>query len=181
MAERSDKAPSRGVRGSGVGGVSRFTRDINHIISKAIVRTAKDTRRGIALENLEGIRARISVTKAQRLTIGKWAFFELANFIRYKAQEAGIPIYSINPAYTSQQCSVCGYTSTDNRKSQAEFLCVQCGHHENADSNAAKNIARQADVNQPIALHPPSKRCGSWKGKPTTGVRGTMPTTFSRG
>ncbi len=60
----------------------RFKRDMNHIISKAIVRTAKDTRRGIALENLEGIRPRISVTKAQRLAIGKWAFFELANFIR---------------------------------------------------------------------------------------------------
>ncbi len=159
----------------------RFKRDMNHIISKKIVGTAKDTARGIALEILNGIGARISVTKAQRLAIGKWAFFELGTFIRYKAQEAGIPIYFVDPAYTSQQCSVCGYTSTDNRKSQAEFLCVQCGHHENADSNAAKNIAGRADVNQPIALRPPSKRCGSWKGKPTTGVMGIMPTTFSRG
>lgn len=154
----------------------RFKRDTNHIISKQIVATAKDTQRGIAIEDLEGIQARVTVTKAQRQAIGKWAFYELGQFIRYKAHEAGIPIYFVDPAYTSQQCSVCGHISADNRRSQAEFLCCQCGHHENADLNAAKNIAGRADVNQPIALRPPPKRSGSWKCKTPKEVMG-MPTT----
>lgn len=44
------------------------------------------------------------------------------------------------PAFTSQRCSCCGHTAKENRKSQADFSCVACGHSENADLNAAKNI-----------------------------------------
>lgn len=44
------------------------------------------------------------------------------------------------PAYTSQRCSECGHTESGNRKKQAEFVCLKCGHSENADLNAAKNI-----------------------------------------
>ena len=44
------------------------------------------------------------------------------------------------PAYTSQRCSACGHTALENRKTQAEFTCLACGHSENADLNAAKNI-----------------------------------------
>ena len=46
------------------------------------------------------------------------------------------------PAYTSQRCSVCGHTEPENRKTQAKFACLACGHSENADLNAAKNIRR---------------------------------------
>ena len=46
------------------------------------------------------------------------------------------------PAYTSQCCSQCGHVEKDNRKKQAEFVCLACGHSENADLNAAKNIRR---------------------------------------
>lgn len=46
----------------------------------------------------------------------------------------------INPAYTSQQCSCCGYVSKDNRKTQEEFKCQNCGFEHNADFNASLNI-----------------------------------------
>ena len=46
----------------------------------------------------------------------------------------------VNPAYTSQRCSQCGHVSADNRTTQARFECVACGHADNADTNAAKNI-----------------------------------------
>jgi putative transposase len=42
-----------------------------------------------------------------------------------------------------QQCSECGHVDTDNRPSQAVFHCQACGHTENADTNAAKNILRE--------------------------------------
>ncbi|MFG1818612.1 RNA-guided endonuclease InsQ/TnpB family protein [Kribbella sp. NPDC049174] len=47
----------------------------------------------------------------------------------------------INPAYTSQTCSVCAHCAPENRKNQAVFRCAACGHQANADVNAAVNIA----------------------------------------
>ena len=68
----------------------RFARDVNHCISKAIVQTAQGTPRGIALEDLKGIRERINaqrtVRKRQRRVLHSWAFFQLRAFIAYKAQ-----------------------------------------------------------------------------------------------
>jgi putative transposase len=130
----------------------RFKRDVNHCISKELVNDAKGTNRSIALEELTGIRERTTVRKAQREGHSKWAFRELRSFIEYKAKIAGVLIQFIDPRNTSRQCSVCGYTDKKNRKTQADFVCCACGHSENADYNASKNIALRAVVNQPIAL-----------------------------
>jgi len=128
---------------------------------------AQGTNRAIALEDLKGIRSGSTVSKPLRSVLGKWAFYELASFIQYKAQLLGIPVIFVDPKYTSQQCSVCGFISKENRKSQAEFVCLNCGHAENADINAAKNIALRAAVNQPIALRSSNQVGERWKGKPT--------------
>lgn len=128
----------------------RFKKDTNHCISKEIVMTAKDTNRAIAIEDLTGIRSRNTVFKAARESLGKWAFLELRNFLEYKAKLFGIPVIPIDPHYTSQKCSACGHTAEENRKTQASFVCLNCGYTENADYNAAKNI--RAAVNQPIVL-----------------------------
>jgi len=128
----------------------RFKKDTNHCVSKEIVQTAKDTNRAIALEDLSGIRSRVTVSKAVRESFGKWAFLELRNFIEYKAKLLGVSVYSIDPRNTSRTCSVCGYVDKNNRKDQASFICLNCGHTENADYNAAKNI--RAAVNLPIVL-----------------------------
>ncbi len=53
----------------------------------------------------------------------------------------------VDPRYTSLTCSNCGHVAKENRESQAVFLCVECGHGENADLNAAKNILARAEVN----------------------------------
>jgi transposase len=50
-------------------------------------------------------------------------------------------VEKVNPAYTSQTCSVCGHCAPENRQSQAVFRCVACRHEANADVNAAMNIA----------------------------------------
>jgi transposase len=50
-------------------------------------------------------------------------------------------VEKINPAYTSQTCSSCGYCASENRESQAVFRCVACGQQTHADVNAAINIA----------------------------------------
>jgi putative transposase len=120
---------------------ARFRRHENHCISKTIVQTAKDTGRGIALENLKGIRNRITARSGDaRNRLSAWSFHQLVGFLSYKAQDAGIPVVQVDPRNTSKTCSVCGHCERGNRKSQAEFACKHCGFSANADWNAARNI-----------------------------------------
>ena len=64
-------------------------------------------------------------------------------FTKYKALAAGKLCIEIAPHHSSQECSACGHTHADNRVSQAQFVCQRCGHAENADTNAARVIARR--------------------------------------
>jgi len=128
---------------------SRFAKDVNHVISKKLVEKAKRTKRGIALEDLSGIRDRIRVRKGQRRQHHSWSFFDLRQKIEYKAKLAGIPVVAVDPRYTSQMCSKCGYVSKANRPNQSTFSCKACGFSAHADINAAINIGRRAVANQP--------------------------------
>jgi len=120
---------------------SRFGADVNHQISKRIVAEAERTGRGIAIEDLTGIRARVRPRKPRRATHSSWAFAQLGAFLTYKAEQAGVPLVHVDPAYTSQRCTVCGHTSRRNRTCQAVFSCRQCGFVEHADLVGADNIA----------------------------------------
>ncbi|MEV6266328.1 transposase [Kribbella sp. NPDC051936] len=62
-------------------------------------------------------------------------------------QKAAGRVEKVSPAYTSQTCTVCGYCAPENRKNQAVFRCVACGHQAHADVNAAVNIAAGRAVN----------------------------------
>ena len=106
---------------------ARFAADVNHVIAKRIVTEAERTGRGIALEDLTGIRARVRLRKPQRVTLHSWAFAQLGQDIAYKAPRAGVPVVYVDPAYTSQMCSACGHTSKKNRPDQATFRCTSCG------------------------------------------------------
>jgi putative transposase len=127
----------------------RFARHINHTISKRIVTKAQGTGQGIALEDLGGIRDRVTVRKSQRATLHGWSFYQLRQFIDYKAQLRGVPVVYVDPRNTSRECSVCGCVDKRNRPSQATFSCTSCGHAAHADVNAAINISRRAAVNPP--------------------------------
>ncbi len=48
----------------------------------------------------------------------------------------------MNPAYSSQTCSACGFVANANRRSQSTFFCRACGHAIHADVNAARNPGR---------------------------------------
>src|SRR5262249_82707 len=88
--------------------------------------------------------------KSQRSRHSSWAFFQLRFFLSYKAALAGVPLHTVDPRNTSKMCSECGHCAKENRKSQASFCCIQCGHTDNADRNAAINISRAEPVKQPI-------------------------------
>jgi IS605 OrfB family transposase len=117
---------------------ARWSEDYLHRVSKAIVQEAVENDcTAIAFENLTHIRERISnASKFQQ-----WAFRELQRHVEYKAEEYGINVDDVAPAYTSQRCShgECGFTHEDNRDDD-EFECVKCGKELHADYNAARNI-----------------------------------------
>jgi putative transposase len=101
----------------------RFQKDVNHCISKALVNKAAVSCKAIALEDLSGIRERVTVRHEHRYERHSWAFFQLRQFISYKAAWAGVQMRLVDPRNTSRTCSVCGHCEKVNRKSQAEFLC----------------------------------------------------------
>jgi IS605 OrfB family transposase len=124
----------------------RFQKDTNHRIAKQLVQKAKDTKRSIALEDLTHIRSRTTVRKSGRARHSNWAFGQLRQFVAYKARLAGVRLVLVDPRQSSQRCNACGHIERRNRKSQAEFCCVVCGHTAHADCNAALNISWAAVI-----------------------------------
>ena len=135
----------------------RFAKDTNHCISKKLVAKAKDTNRAIALEDLQGIRDRVTVRRSQRATLHSWAYFQLRSFVAYKAKRAGVPVCLVDPRNTSRTCPACGHVDKANRSSQSKFSCVVCGFAGLADHIAAVNIGRRAAVNPPIVARGEAK------------------------
>ena len=77
----------------------------------------------------------------QRATLHTWAFAELGQYLRCKANKAGVAFVQVDPACTSQTCHVCGHVDKKNRRSQASFICGRCDVVGHAENNAALNIA----------------------------------------
>jgi len=143
---------------------ARFQRNVNHCISKNLVAKAKDTKRAIALEDLQGIRERatVRVRRSQRRRQNSWAFGQLRSFVEYKAALAGVPVVLVDPWNTSRTCPKCAFVAKENRVSQAEFKCESCGFAGLADHIAAVNIAARGNVSFPIV----SRDCLSHVGQP---------------
>jgi IS605 OrfB family transposase len=133
---------------------ARFQKDINHIVSKALVGKAAASCKALALEDLSGIRQRVKVRHEQRRQHSAWAFYQLRVFVAYKAHAAGVCVVYMDPRHTSRTCSACGYCDKRNRPDQAHFRCLQCGFATHADYNGALNIAHKAAVSRPIVLPP---------------------------
>lgn len=114
--------------------IANCRNDFAHKISRQLV----DTYGLISFEDLN-IKDMVQ-NKIYSKSIHDVAWNTLLQMTQSKAEEASCCVVLIPPAYTSQTCSFCGYVDQDNRKSQSKFVCLSCGHSENADVNAAKNI-----------------------------------------
>lgn len=120
---------------------SRWMKDQNHKISRQIVNHALVNGVGvIRMEDLTDIRNRAKSKKEAGRNLHSWAFYQLKEFIKYKAEMAGIRFELVNPKYTSQTCK-CGHREKANRKGLL-FKCRQCGYTCHADLNGAINIAK---------------------------------------
>ena len=130
----------------------RWVEDLLHRESKALVAEAVEHGCStIAFEDLTDIRDRMANAKK----FHAWTFRRLFEYVEYKAEERGLSVVQVNPAYTSQRCSRCGTTLSENRDGDS-FSCRKCGYELHADYNAAKNIAHRH-----VNVHPgPKSRDG---------------------
>ena len=60
--------------------------------------------------------------------------------VEHIARKYDIAVSTIQASYTSKMCPICGCIEDENRPNQETFECIECGHKDNADFNAAKNI-----------------------------------------
>lgn len=66
--------------------------------------------------------------------------------VEHIARKYDIAVSTVQASYTSKMCPICGCIEDENRPNQETFECIECGHKDNADFNAAKNIINRVFV-----------------------------------
>lgn len=121
---------------------NRWMSDINHQISKTLVeKYGKDTL--FVLEDLTGIsfeESNLSKTAKQNYNLRSWSFYQLEQFLTYKAHENRSEVLKVSAKYTSQRCPKCGIIHKENRDHCKHLYSCQCGYKSNDDRIGAMNI-----------------------------------------
>jgi IS605 OrfB family transposase len=144
---RSTRRRARQILQRLSGREQRFQAQVNHTVSYRLIQHAKNTKQTIALEDLTGIRERTNQlprSKTERRRSNSWAFYQLRQFLTYKAIKFGVSLVFVNPRYTSQSCHKCLHIHPikgESYRSGKKFRCGHCGWVGDADENGAKNIS----------------------------------------
>ena len=147
VRSRLDRERTRGLRRlwERLGGRERrFVNHTLHTVARRIVDSLNpgDT---LAIEELTGLRGRTTQRgRENRHLHHLWPYGRFRALLEYKAALRGVRVVAVDPRDTSKTCSRCGHCDRANRRSQALFRCTACGYQDNADRNAALNIAQRA-------------------------------------
>ena len=106
------------------------------VVEDLKIKNMSQSARGSLEQPGKRVKAKAGLNKA--ILAQGWGEFKRQ--LSYKLDWLGGIYLEVNPKHTSQQCNICGFTDKGNRKSQSLFDCLSCGHRDNADTNAAKNI-----------------------------------------
>lgn len=121
---------------------NRWMSDVNHQISKTLVeKYGKDTL--FVLEDLTGVsfeERNLSRTARQNYDLRSWSFYQLEQFLTYKAHENRSEVLKVSAKYTSQRCPKCGTIRKANRDHHKHLYHCQCGYQSNDDRIGAMNI-----------------------------------------
>jgi len=96
------------------------------------------------------VRAKSGLNKA----ILDQGWFEFRRQLQYKLDWNGGILIAVPPQNTSRTCPACGHISKDNRQTQADFVCVECGYKNNADVIGAINILRAGHARFACEVNP---------------------------
>ena len=121
---------------------NRWMSDMNHQISKTLVQKyGKDTL--FVLEDLTGVsfeENNLSQNAKRNYDLRSWAFYQLEQFLTYKAHENRSEVLKVSARYTSQRCPKCGTIHKGSRDHHKHLYSCQCGYKSNDDRIGAMNI-----------------------------------------
>lgn len=120
-------------------GSKNFQKAISHrknYINWSINQLNLENVKQVNLENIKNLR---KGRKSSRI-LSHWTYTEIFEKLESYCEDLGVQIIKVNPTFTSQRCSVCGWTRKSNRRGKT-FKCGKCGYISDADLNASKNIA----------------------------------------
>lgn len=120
---------------------NRWISDVNHCLSKTLVQKF-GANTLFVLENLTGVSfERTDLPKTLRNQNRSWAFYQLEQFLTYKAHLNNSEVVEVSAAYTSQRCPKCGTIKKSNRNHKLhEYHCTNCDYRSNDDRIGAMNI-----------------------------------------
>ena len=121
---------------------NRWMSDVNHQISKTLVQKYGENTLFV-LEDLTGVsfeESNLSRGKKQNYALRSWSFYQLEQFLSYKARENKSEVLKVSAKYTSQRCPKCGTIRKENRDHRKHFYSCQCGYKSNDDRVGAMNI-----------------------------------------
>lgn len=116
--------------------------DINHQISKTLVDTYGNGT-VYAVEDLAGVSFDLDNENSAKSRKDKrsWSFYQLEQYLTYKAKMTGSAVIRVPAEYTSQRCPKCGTVRKENRDhSKHLYTCCNCGYRSNDDRIGAMNI-----------------------------------------
>lgn len=109
----------------------------------------------IAIENLNFNNWYKPLYKKVKRYLASWVKGIIQSRIEFKAYKNKCKLAIVNPAYSSQICSYCGYLDVTNRKGDV-FHCQYCGRALHAGYNASLNIANRINDGE-ITIFTPYK------------------------
>lgn len=122
----------------------QLRRFLKHRMDEVCKEIYTDNIRLIVIEKLKNMqykmRLKRRLSKNMRRVVGSWAYRYWLDRLKMGSEDNRVVFRSVPARNTSIMCSACDHTDKKNRQSQETFLCQNCGHSENADVNAAKNI-----------------------------------------
>ena len=121
---------------------NRWMTDVNHCLSKTLVRKY-DKNTLFVLEDLTGItfdEDNLKGSNESRYEKRSWAFYQLEQFLTYKANLNHSAVLKVPAQYTSQRCPKCGYIDKKNRNHKSHVFKCKCGYCSNDDRIGAMNI-----------------------------------------
>jgi putative transposase len=139
--------------------ISNSRNDFLHKVSTFIAKS-----HGVVVEDLRVKEMSGSRTSTLNRSILDSSWGRFLEFLEYKCAERGHLFLRVSPKHTSQTCSKCGFSSSDNRRSVGLFVCGNCGLREDADINAARVILKRGLVTLRGSTvgHTGSKASGVW-------------------
>ena len=121
---------------------NRWMSDVNHQISKTLVQKYGENTLFV-LEDLTGVafeESNLSRGTKQNYELRSWSFYQLEQFLSYKARENKSEVLKVSAKYTSQRCPKCGTIHKENRDHHKHLYSCQCGYKSNDDRIGAMNI-----------------------------------------